>query len=354
MIPVAATAREEQQEDCTHGGVVLSSRIRLARNLRGKAFPGWAGGRERRRIFDRLSRLLVDERLLREPAVSLIDDLDAVERDCLREQYVISTELSAGGAGAGVVYDGPAKVAVMINEEDHLRLQVLREGLDLQQAWTVLDHLDAGLGRHISYAFSPALGFLTACPSNVGTGMRASVMMHLAGLKLMGEAGQVVQGLNRTGFAVRGAFGEGSDAFGGMYQISNQTTLGMSEQETLARIEDMVLTLVQLEKNARRRLYELPVPRMEDHVGRVFGLLLYARMLTAGEAMDMISGLRIGLQFDMITGVDAVGLSEVMQKIQPGHLQQEAKRVLSATERDVLRAAYLRKALKGVKQTGKI
>jgi protein arginine kinase len=240
----------------------------------------------------------------------------------------------------------------MINEEDHLRLQVLQPGLELRRAWAALDRLDTGLERHLTYAFSPTLGYLTACPSNVGTGMRASVMMHLSGLRLTGEAEQVVQGLSRTGFAVRGAFGEGSDAFGGLYQVSNQTTLGVSEADTLARLEDMVRTLVQLERHARQRLLELPEPRLADHVGRVFGVFSYARLLSAGEAMDIIAGLRLGLEFDMVSGTDESRLEDAMLRIQPGHLQREAKRVLTAAERDVFRAGYIRRVLTGVEKTG--
>jgi protein arginine kinase len=333
-------------------GIVISSRIRLARNLHGVAFPGWAGGRERRRVFEHLSKLLMEEPLLDRPVSVLVDALDAIDRDVLIERHLISPELAAGGAGSGVVYDRQAQLSAMINEEDHLRLQVLQPGLELRRAWAALDRLDTGLERHLTYAFSPTLGYLTACPSNVGTGMRASVMMHLSGLRLTGEAEQVVQGLSRTGFAVRGAFGEGSDAFGGLYQVSNQTTLGVSEADTLARLEDMVRTLVQLERHARQRLLELPEPRLADHVGRVFGVFSYARLLSAGEAMDIIAGLRLGLEFDMVSGTDESRLEDAMLRIQPGHLQREAKRVLTAAERDVFRAGYIRRVLTGVEKTG--
>jgi len=336
------------------GSVVISSRIRLARNLQGSAFPGWAGGRERLRLFSQVCKLLTEESLLDRPETILVDELGGVERDVLLERHLISRELAEGGTGAGLVYDRHARLAVMINEEDHLRLQVLRPGLDLQRAWAAIDRLDTSLERHLTYAFSPTLGYLTACPSNVGTGMRASVMMHLPGLRLAGEAEQVVRGLNRTGFAVRGAFGEGSDAFGGLYQVSNQVTLGVSEGETLSCLQDMVLTLVQIERQARQRMAELPEPRLADHVGRVFGVFSHACLLTAGEAMDIISGLRLGLEFDMVRGVDDARLQSAMLNIQPGHLQREAKRVLPSAERDVFRAGYIRGFLKGVELTGSL
>ncbi|HAS83861.1 MAG TPA: ATP--guanido phosphotransferase [Verrucomicrobia bacterium] len=355
MTPDSSTvSRVSGASEALAGDVVVSSRVRLARNLRGKAFPGWAGSHEREHVFSQMSRILTAESLLENPSVLQMDELNLIERDILCEKHLISAELTLGGSGTGVVYDRCAGLSVMINEEDHLRMQVLHAGLDLQQAWQVIDQLDDRVGHAIDYAFSPSLGFLTACPSNVGTGMRASVMMHLPGLKLLGEADPVVQGLTRTGFAVRGAFGEGSDAFGALYQVSNQTTLGRSEQQTIERLDDMVRSLIDIERNARRRLYALPVPRLADHVGRVFGILQYACMLSAGEAMDIISGLRLGLDFDMVSGTDAECLMAVMQNVQPGHLQQEARRSLLAAERDVFRAGYLRGALTQVKRTGNV
>ncbi len=354
MKAAARAACNARDDDAGHG-VVISSRIRLARNLHGVAFPDWAGGRERQTLFTRLCHLLTEEPLLEQPTAILVDDLDGVERSLLQERHLISAELAAGGIGAGVVHDRQAGLSVMINEEDHLRLQVLYPGLDLQRAWAALDRLDSGLERHLVYAFSPALGYLTACPSNVGTGMRASVMLHLAGLRLWDEAEPVVRGLNRTGFAVRGAFGEGSEAFGGLYQISNQVTLGLSEADTLGRLEDMVRTLVRLEHHARQRLWEQAGLRLKDHVGRVFGVLQHAQLMSAGEGMDIISGLILGLEYDRVKGIGEDRLAAALRRIQPGHLQQEAGRVLSsAPERDAFRADFIRRFLTGVELAGNL
>jgi protein arginine kinase len=250
-----------------------------------------------------------------------------------------------------VVDEATGSVA-MINEEDHLRLQVLRSGFDLDGAWQTLRAVEADVERKVAFAFSPSLGYLTACPSNVGTGMRASVMVHLPGLKLMEEVDQVVRGLIRMGFAVRGAFGEGSEAAGGLYQVSNQETLGISEDETLQRIAGAIKNLVVIERRARQRLRELPMPRLLDHVGRVFGVFTNAAMLTAGEAMDILSGLMLGIESTMIAGVDMGCLEALMRTVQPAHLQREADRLLSATERDVFRAGYLRGVLSNVKRIG--
>jgi len=189
-------------------GVVISSRIRLARNVHGVAFPGWAGGDECKRLFDRLHDALMALDSLDEPISLRVDDLSSVEREVLRERRLISPELVEKGSGSGVVIAKKQRVAVMINEEDHLRLQVMRPGLDLASAWRLLDRIDTELEQHVSYAFSPEFGYLTACPSNVGTGMRASVMLHFPGLKLLDEMDRVIKGLTRMGLAVRGAFGE--------------------------------------------------------------------------------------------------------------------------------------------------
>jgi len=346
------TAQPERPAVSTAGKVVVSSRIRLARNLQGKAFPGWAGARERQRVFDTLSDMLMNERLLENPVRIQIEDLDPLELDILRERHLISAELASGGAGTGGVYDDTTGLVAMINEEDHLRLQVLRPGFDLEGAWQALTRLETGLERHVAYAFTPSLGYLTACPSNVGTGMRASVMLHLPGLKLLDEIDQVVRGLNRMGFAVRGAFGEGSEADGSLFQISNQATLGINEDDTLQRIAEIVQTLVRLEGQARQRLRELPMPRLLDHVGRIFGVFTHAAMLSASEAMDILSGLMLGTGSGMISGTDSNSLEQLMWTVQPGHLQREARRSLSALERDVFRAGYLRGVLSNVQRTG--
>ena len=333
-------------------GVVISSRIRLARNVHGVAFPGWAGGDESQRLFDRLCDVLTSLDSLDDTIVVGVADLSPVEREVLRERRLISPELAEKSAGSGLVVAKKQRVAVMINEEDHLRIQVIRPGLDLVSAWRLLDRVDSELEQRIPYAFSPDLGYLTACPSNVGTGMRASVMLHLPGLKLLDEMERVIKGLNRMGLAVRGAFGEGSDAFGNMYQISNQTTLGVREHETVVRIQTIAETLVALETDARARLIQQREVHVLDYVNRALGIVQYAQIMSSGEALDLLSGLRLGLEFGMLTGVGAKRLNELMLVTQPGHLQKAAKHELSVDERDASRARLLRRKLKGIKLTG--
>ena len=332
-------------------GVVISSRIRLARNVHGVAFPGWAGGDECKRLFARLRDALTSLDELGDAVVLCVDELAPVEREVLRERRLISPELverGNKGAGSGLVVAKQQRIAVMINEEDHLRLQVMRPGLDLTAAWRLLNRIDSELEQRIPYAFSSELGYLTACPSNVGTGMRVSVMLHLPGLKLLDEMEPVAKGLNRMGMAVRGTFGEGSDAFGNLYQVSNQTTLGISESDTVACIQDMAETLVELEENARARLMEQRKIQVLDYVNRAFGILQYAQIMSSGEALDLLSGLRLGLESDILTGVAANRLNELMLATQPGHLQKMAKHELSIEERAVQRARLIRRKLKGL------
>ncbi len=332
-------------------GVVISSRIRLARNVHGVAFPRWAGDDECKRLFERLSGVLTSLSLLDDALVLPISELSPVDRDVLRERRLMSPEMTDTGGGSGLVVAKKQRVAVMINEEDHLRLQVMRPGLDLTSAWRMLDRIDSELEQRVVYAFSPKLGYLTACPSNVGTGMRVSVMLHLPGLKLLDEIERVVKGLNRMGMAVRGTFGEGSDAFGNMYQVSNQTTLGMSERDTVARIQDVAETLVQLEQNARARMMEQRELHVMDYINRAMGVLKYAQIISSGEALDLLSGLRLGLEFGILGGVGMTRFNELMLVTQPGHLQKAATHLLSVDERDALRAQLLRRKLRGLELT---
>ncbi len=329
-------------------GVVISSRIRLARNVSGVAFPGWAGSEDRRKLFDDLSMALASLDLMEDAVVLPVDEFNEVDRVVLCERRLISRDMIEKGAGSGLVVSAKQRVAVMINEEDHLRMQLIRPGLNLRSAWKLLDRIDTELEKHVSYAFSPDFGYLTACPSNVGIGMRVSIMVHLPGLKLMDEIDSVVTGLNRMGMAVRGTFGEGSDTFGNMYQVSNETTLGVTEVDTVNLIHDIAGTLVELEQSARARLMQKREIYLRDYIHRAFGISMYAQVTSSGEALDLLSALRLGLEFGMLTGVTLSRINKLMLLVQPGHLQKNAKDRLSVDERDELRADVMRKKLKGI------
>jgi protein arginine kinase len=226
-------------------------------------------------------------------------------------------------------------------------MQAMRAGLDLRATWASIDAMDSELEQHVGYAFSPRLGYLTACPTNLGTGMRASVMLHLPGLVLMNEINPIIKGMAKIGLAVRGLWGEGTEAIGNMFQISNQITLGEKEEAIIANIEQIVLEIIEHEKNARVRLQERRDTVVRDHVGRAYGILAHAHLLTSKEALDLLSGLRLGADVGILHGVDRRVIYELMLLSQPGHLQKMEKKNLKPKERDKYRAKLVRARLAG-------
>jgi protein arginine kinase len=335
--------REEDPE-----GIVMSARIRLARNVAEAAFPGWAGNEESVRLCRRLLPLLQAVPPLTGGVLLSMEEVGPLERQMLHERHLISNELTGKGEGSAVLVSPDESVSVMINEEDHLRIQALVSGKDLMALWTVVDALDTRIEERIPYAASPKLGYLTACPSNVGTGLRASVMLHLPGLRLAGDAEKVVKGLAKLGLAVRGLLGEGTDAYGGMYQISNQMTLGQGEPVIIAHLLTIVDEVIGHERRARLRLAETRPGLLKDRVMRAVALLTHARLMTAEEALDLLSGIRLGLTLGWIKHLGWPELDELFLLVQPAHLQKQAGRSLVPEERDAFRADLLRKRMAGV------
>jgi protein arginine kinase len=234
----------------------------------------------------------------------------------------------------------------MVNEEDHLRLQALRPGLQLKELWAEINDLDSQIAQHIHYAFSSSLGYLTACPTNVGTGLRVSAMLHVPGLRLINEIDPIVKGLTKIGLAVRGLQGEGTEASGNMFQISNQMTLGESESVIIDRLERIVAEVAQHEANARIRLQEQRGAYVEDFVGRAYGILCHARVLNSREALDMLSALRFGCELDMIKGLQVAEVNRLVLYSMPGHLQKSEGRIIPPDERDYVRARLVRETVR--------
>jgi len=326
-------------------GPVISSRVRLARNLRDTTFPGWASKEARNRVWNEV-RLAFDgvpdsARFLR----WRMDELNALDREVLFERHLISRELAERQAGSGVFVGEDECQAVMVNEEDHIRLQSLQPGMNLLKAWEAADALDDALEQGLSYAFSSKLGYLTACPSNVGTGLRASVMLNLPGLVLTEEIKPVINAVSKIGLAVRGLWGEGSDASGHMFQISNQITLGRTEAEMIASLEQIVLEVIEHEKNARLRLMEKQEIRVQDHVGRAYGILANAALMTTGEALNLLSALRLGADLGILKNIARREIDRLFIRIHPAHLQKEACMALSPEERDRERSRLIRSFL---------
>lgn len=322
--------------------VVVSTRVRLARNLAGRPFPGSAALEQRRAVLGAVASAVDAQGLFAPAQVVEMHDLDAVDREVLFERRLASRELTRCGAGSGVVLSADERAALMINEEDHLRLQVLLPGLQLSPAYAQAAALDTALGSALDFAFDANLGYLTACPTNVGTGLRASVMMHLPGLVLAERMTAAMNAAAKLGLAVRGAFGEGSDATGNMFQFSNQVTLGEDEATILARLDRVVGQVLWHERQARRHVLHTQREQVLDGIGRACGVLGHARVLSAGEALDGLAALRFGVDLGVFSRLTMTSVNAMIMAVQPGHLQRRAGTVMEPEERDVRRAALLR------------
>lgn len=326
-------------------GIVVSSRVRLARNLKDSAFPGWAGEEECERILGEI-RPVIEAVDSLQPVFTLpLGEMDPLDKLILFERHLISREHAERTRGSALIARSDESIAIMVNEEDHLRLQAIRPGLSLRDAWATIDAVDTEIEKSVRYAFSPRLGYLTACPTNVGTGMRASVMVHVPGLVLMSEINPIIKGVSKIGLAVRGLWGEGTEAIGNMFQISNQISLGEKEDRIVASIEQIVLEIVEHEKNARQRLLEKKGTVVRDHVGRSFGILTNAHILSSKEALDMLSGLRLGLDLGILNAKSRQMVDDLLLTTQPGHLQKLMGRKLRTKDRDSSRAQMVRKQL---------
>jgi protein arginine kinase len=326
-------------------GVVISSRVRLARNVRERVFPGWAGEEERVHLCAEMRAALTGLATVRDPLYFDMGHLDAVDKEILKERHLISNELAERGAGSGLVLSADERIAVMINEEDHLRLQAMAPGLYLQRIWRALDAVDSELENRIAYAFSHRLGYLSACPSNLGTGLRASVMVHLPALKLLDEIGAVLNGLEKIGFTVRGLLGEGTEANGNLFQVSNQSSLGETEEAIVDRLAAVVGEVERHERHARARLLENRRLFLLDQIGRALGLLRHARILTSREAIELLSAVRLGIELNLVEHLSVGLVNEMLLLTQPGHLQQVSRKALTPEERDELRAQIMSERL---------
>jgi protein arginine kinase len=327
--------------------IAVSSRVRLARNIADAAFPDRAGEEERVRLWERLR-----EALCAAPALAGAVAVDyaaepPLHRQLLFERHLVSREHAGRGRGSGLVVREDERLSAMVNEEDHLRLQALSPGLGLLETWRRVNALDDEVDGRVAYAFSPRLGYLTACPSNVGTGIHASVMLHLPALVLLGEIEPIVKGAHKIGLAVRGLWGEGTDAAGNMFQVSNQVTLGEREEAIVGNLEQIVLEIVEHEENARARLLRKKTPLLRDRVGRAAGILTQAHLLSTKEALDQLSALRLGMETGILPALGKPAVDELLLFVQPAHMQMLAGKRLRTSERDEARAEMVRTRLAG-------
>ena len=326
--------------------IVISSRVRLARNLAAFPFTNRASGYQKAEIEallrDRIAKLEVDPRLgyLTVPALSTL------ERQLLVERQLISRELAAADGPRGVALGPQETVSVMVNEEDHIRLQVMRSGFTLDETWQQIDRVDDLLEQRVGYAFSEEFGYLTACPTNVGTGMRASVMLHLPALEYTKQIEKVFRALQKINLAVRGLYGEGSRASGHFYQISNQVTLGKSETGILGEIHGVIPQIISYERQARAAWLRDNRGGLQDKVSRAYGTLCSATMMTSEETMELLSYVRLGVNLGLIGDITIPTVNELFIHTQPAHLQKLMGSALDGEERNAARARYLRTRLR--------
>jgi len=324
--------------------IVISSRIRLARNLAAFPFTNRASVMQKAEI----------EKILRERVAKLVipltyiglADLAALDRQFLVERQLVSRELANGEGPRGVALVETEAASLMINEEDHIRMQVMRSGFALDEAWQEIDHFDDMIEERVTYAFSEEFGYLTACPTNVGTGMRASVMLHLPALVITKQIEKVFRALQKINLAVRGLYGEGSRASGDFYQISNQVTLGKAESTILNEIREVIPQIIGYERQARTALTRESRQLLHDKVSRAFGTLQSATMMTSEETMDLLSSVRLGVNLGLLEDITIPTVNELFIHTQPAHLQKLMGESMDGEERNSARARYLRNRLR--------
>ena len=328
--------------------VVLTSRIRLARNLANYSFPGWSTKAERTEVYQTIQKAVSKLPIAQTGFFEELSNYESLQKQVLVEQHLMSRELASRGEGCGLLVNKEKSLAIMINEEDHFRLQAIHSGLNLKKAYRALDKVDTQISKKLDFAYDHELGFLTSCPTNVGTGMRASVMLHLPALGLTDQIEQVLKAVSKLGLAIRGFYGEGTESLGDLYQISNQSTLGESEKEIIGRIERVVKYIATAEENARLKTLQEEPSFLFDKVSRAYGTLRYAHILSSKESLTLISLIRMGTKLGYFPEATYERCDNLTIEIQPAHLQLEAGKKLSPHERDLARAKIIARNLKNL------
>jgi protein arginine kinase len=323
--------------------VVISSRVRLARNLKQYPFPSWAQMSQRCEILATCAEAIENAPQMKNGFFYRMEDLSDAERQILIERHLISKELAENPGGAAVAISKDQGFSIMINEEDHLRLQILKPGFNFKKLWKSLNLLDSTLENDLDFAFSEELGYLTACPTNLGTGIRASVMMHLPSLVLSGSMEKVVRAIGQMGMAIRGLYGEGSEATGSIFQISNQQTLGLSEDDIIKNLTRVLHSIIAHEQNAREKILESDASALYDKISRAYGLLESSFKITSTEAMNLLGLLRLAVDLKALPEEARPQIDQLFILCQPGHILTLSEKASTPEKRDTFRAAYLKK-----------
>lgn len=326
--------------------IVISSRIRLARNLAAFPFIRRCNDLDRTAIEKVFHDAIGQIDAFKELMYVNVNGLGTLDRQFLVERQLISRELAEGGGIRSVAIDRQETFSLMINEEDHLRMQVMHSGLDLDEAWQQINSMDDLIDERVNYAFHERLGYLTACPTNVGTGMRVSVMLHLPALVITQQIEKVFRSLQKMGLAVRGLYGEGSQAMGDFYQISNQVTLGRSEPDLVKQVAEVIPVIIDYERQARSFLVKESKKDLHDRVSRAYGILCTAQTISSEETLHLLSSVRMGINLGLIPDLEIPTINKLFIHTQPAHLQKLRGSELETADRNVERALYLQSHLR--------
>ncbi|RNB78941.1 protein arginine kinase [Brevibacillus nitrificans] len=327
--------------------IVISTRLRIARNLRQHPFPLLATDSQGEEVVRKVTEVAESDAMRKRHHLQVLqmDQVNPLEKRVLVEKHLISPHLAEESRKGAVLLSTDESVSIMVNEEDHIRIQVLLPGFRLNEAWEIGTKIDDIFEKNLNYAFDETRGYLTSCPTNVGTGIRASVMLHLPALVMTQQISRILQAINQVGLVVRGIYGEGSEALGNLFQLSNQVTLGMSESDILSNLYGVARQIIEQERVARTYLLEHTRVSLEDRIFRSYGILMYARTVESKEAAQRLSDVRLGIDLGVIPDVSPLVLNELLVTTQPGFLQQHAGQKLTPDQRDERRARLIRERI---------
>lgn len=328
--------------------IVISSRIRLARNLDKVPFPHWASKEQSEQVFNTVIGAIAKIDYLKGATTFKLADLDNVDKQFLVERHLMSQEHAQKTDHKAVIIDEEEVISIMVNEEDHLRMQVMQSGLNLFEAWGLINKIDDCLAGGVPFAFLADWGYLTACPTNTGTGMRGSVMLHLPALVMTRQINRVLNAISKLSFTTRGLYGEGTQATGNFFQISNQVSLGHTEDEIIESINSLIRQIIEQELQARDTMLSKDRSTIEDRISRSLGILKSAHIITSQETIELLSMLRLGSDLGIVKQVDRSIINELFIITQPAHLQKTENKKFSANERDIKRAQIIREKLQSI------
>ncbi|MGE5328722.1 MAG: protein arginine kinase [Deltaproteobacteria bacterium] len=341
--------KESTEKSKVKSGIVVSSRVRLARNCADYPFYAKLGLDEAVKVVDTFKSAVSKSKDNLSKKLFFVDStkMPALEKACLVEKHLVSRDFAFKREVTGLVLSEDESISLMINEEDHLRIQSILEGLQISKCWENCNLVDNIIEGNVKYAYSDQLGYLTSCPTNVGTGMRVSIMVHLPALTILGYLRNVIDTVNKLGITVRGLYGEGSDFMGNLYQFSNQISLGQPEEEIITKMEIIAQRIIEQEEFARQKLLETRI-QLEDRLFRSYGIFSNARILSSNECMKLLSDVRLGIELGIIKNIDMEVINDLMVVTQPANLQKHYQSILTSIERDIKRAELIREKLGGV------